>query len=167
MRSAISLVLVLSVAVCFDRPAAAQQQVEQETSPVAPIPTGRRGPFKEAGQAIPPGYRMVERPRTRPLVLGAVLFGVTYGITAAIGLLAILIDSQTDSDDHEKLLVVPLAGPIAVMAANGEFDAFFLGDTILQLAGIGLIVFGATTTSPKLVPMAVAHGSGFALSGTF
>lgn len=184
MRVLVSLSVALSVAFCWQPPAAAQrmsQEPPREPAPVTPVPPAPRKLPYEAGQPSPPGYHLVERPRTGAIITGSVVFGVTYGFTAVLGFLAAVIDShlgeREDADDKYLSLMIPVGGPIALMAIEGEVNQGLILVTALQAAGVGLIVFGATTRSRTLVldrpalgalgPMPVAGGGGLALSGTF
>lgn len=100
------------------------------------------------GKPPPPGYARAERPRTGLAVAGGITLGVSYGLSAAIPLIAILLSAgsgdryQTPSG-KDGLLFVPLAGPflyyggIESRERKGSAGILFLGAG--QCVGLGLI----------------------------
>lgn len=180
MRVVVSLVLILSVILGWEHPAAAER-VSQEPPRVEPLSTGpaRSLPYV-SGQPIPPGYHLVQRPRTGLIITGAVTYGVTYGFTAGVGFLVGLIDSavRDDKADEKYLsLMIPVAGPILFGVLDHDVHPILVVDSLVQAGGLALLIYGASTKSRTLVrdsaaiggiaPMPMAGGSGVVLSGTF
>ena len=61
---------------------------------------------------MPPGYHLEERPRKGLVIAGAVVFGTTYFLSAAIGM------SSKNTDD--RWLLVPVFGPFLDLGARGN-----------------------------------------------
>lgn len=183
MRVLVSLSVALSIAFCWQPPAAAErvsQEPPREPVPVTPLPSNPPKLRYQAGEPIPPGYHMVERPLTGLIVTGAVTFGVTYGFTAGVAILANFLSHivwDEDADDKWLALGIPVAGPLIFCASDGHVEPLLILDSAAQATGVALIVIGASTKSRTLVldrpalgavaPMPVAGGSGLMLSGTF
>jgi hypothetical protein len=78
------------------------------------LPPDMEVPYEE-GQRIPPGYRLVEKPRRGLIIAGSVVTGVLWAIstTGAVG---------ADFDDHSGWLLVPGIGPWLMLLAGGGRD---------------------------------------------
>jgi len=108
---------------------------------------------------------------------GAVLFGLSYGATALLGLTADLISSAFGHDDHVgDVLLIPIVGPFAMMGVMGEFNGGLMFDGLAQVGGVALMAAGWTpskvlvknsVTIRTAAPLPVAAGGGLVLGGTF
>jgi hypothetical protein len=118
-----------------------------------PAPGTTYAPAPGAPYAPPPGapyYQGAEMYRPRPriskgmLIGGSITLGVSYLVSATIGLA--LIDQPRyeciDCKDVAPWLIVPVIGPFigAGQAAGGEAVIALLG--VAQLAGLGLLIGG-------------------------
>jgi hypothetical protein len=141
------------------------------------------------GQAVPPGYRIVERSRKGLIIAGLVTTGVawSFSVTAAV---------SADYEDNSGFLLLPVLGPWLMLATGGaddppcsndgdvEFCSSNAGlrgvlvlDGLVQTAGAVMFVLGVANPVKRLVredvslhvvPMKVGRdGSGLGVVGTF
>jgi hypothetical protein len=111
-----------------------------------------------APQLPPPTFNYTaSRPR-RPgrglLIAGIILFSVSYGLTV-FGASIAAVDN-----DSALLLFVPVAGPVLFAAVDEASDgsvALFINLTILQAAGLIMLVIGATKGSSAPEQTAASH----------
>ena len=101
----------------------------------------------EEGQAIPEGYHKATKPRLGLVIGGSVLFGVTWLTSVATGAIGAGFGwSQGD------LLLIPVAGPFALLPGSTATGAFFLVlDGLSQAGGIAMLVAGLA--APKTVAL--------------
>ena len=104
----------------------------------------------QEGDAVPPGYRPVERTRRGLVVGGAVTFGTLYffsALTAAIG-----ADSNTGRNPVAAMWI-PGAGPFIQMTQTKSATAnvFLAIDGAGQCAGIAMLVYGIAVPRTVLV----------------
>ena len=93
-------------------------------------------------QAIPAGFHEETQPRKALTYAGAFTFGVPYTLSVVIGAALLAARHDVDPSFHSWWLLVPVAGPFAVLPAKkhtADFT-FFLTDGIAQAAGIAMIV---------------------------
>jgi hypothetical protein len=145
-------------------------------------------PYSE-GQAVPPGYRVVERSRRGLIIAGLVTTGVawSFSVTAAV---------TADYEDNSGFLLIPVLGPWLMLATGGaddppctndadiefcESNAGLRGvlvlDGLVQTAGAVMFVLGVANPSKRLVrddvsfrvvPMTIGKtGNGLGVVGTF
>ena len=109
------------------------------------------------GQAPPPGYHLEENPRKGLVIAGAVVLGVTYGLSASIGLAA----QNTDY----RWLAIPVFGPFIALGARNECNSNNFGcegidtvvrfylvlDGIAQLGGAAMLISGVAFRKKELV----------------
>ena len=101
------------------------------------------------GGPIPPGATLRTHRRTGLAIGGAVMFGVPYLISAAIG--AACLDSRYGCLPAGWLLV-PVVGPIITgVQTNGLALSFGVIDALLQAGGITMFVIGVAVTNQELV----------------
>ena len=130
----------------------------------------------EEGQAVPQGYHSATKPRLGLVIGGSVLFGVTWLTSVASGAIG-----AGFGWDRGSLLLIPVAGPFALMpGGTATGDLFLVLDGLSQAGGIAMLVAGLA--APKAVavrndlaklqlmptPMTFGKGSGgFGLKGQF
>ena len=114
-------------------------------------------------------------PRWELVGTGAAVFGVSYGISAFVG----LSSSNVTDVDHSgyKWMYLPVAGPFVTLSEaplkrDEKVTVAALG--VAQLAGLGLAAAGfvfprkhASTTSAQLVPGGPNGTTGAMVVGTF
>jgi hypothetical protein len=101
----------------------------------------------EEGQAVPEGYHKATKPRLGLVIGGAVLFGVTWLCSAAGGGIA-----SAAGDTKADLMLIPVAGPFALIPSGSATGDFFLVlDGIAQAGGIAMLVAGLA--APKTVAL--------------
>jgi hypothetical protein len=114
----------------------------------------------EEGQAVPEGYRVEERARRGLVIGGAVTFGVTYILSAMVGLMAESVDRASGGSGESFLpLYIPLAGPfITVGTADAKGGGVFvlMVDGLAQVAGAAMFIGGLAAPEKKLVRNDVA-----------
>jgi len=134
------------------------QQAPPDSSTITPIPSSEA----EATRAAPPPVseqlaapvppRLVHRPRFAPLITGAVVFGVSYGLAVFFGwayAVASIDDGSNDGGTDAWLLLIPLAGPLLAASTDGRGDlpdlgwAKYVGWSLAQVAGTALLIYGA------------------------
>jgi hypothetical protein len=129
----------------------------------------------EEGQTIPQGYHQGTRVRVGLIVAGGVLFGSLWLTSAFAGAIA------SDVGAHSgKLLIIPVAGPWALVPSGSTTgDLFLVLDGIAQAGGIAMLIVGIAAPRTVLIrdvagvklqptPMTFGPGSGgFGLRGTF
>jgi hypothetical protein len=125
------------------------------------------------GEPIPPGYHSTTRTRTGLVVGGAVMFGVSYFVSALVA-----------KGNQEAALWVPAAGPFIQMFQNGndaKSTVLLALDGIFQVGGISMFAIGLAVPKTLLVRNDVASAgprltiapivgpghSGMGLVGTF
>lgn len=121
----------------------------------------------EDDQAIPPGYRLVERRRRGLIIAGSLVLGIPwmFSVTGAVA---------ADFDDKSGFLVIPALGPWLMLAAGGAKDdncvdtlggtfddtcnadkaglrAVLVFDGIAQTAGAVMFFVGMTSKTKRLV----------------
>ena len=153
------------------------------------LPPGMELPY-EAGDPIPPGYRLVEQRRRGLIIAGSILVGAPWvlGVTAA---------TAADFKDGTGLLFIPVLGPWLMFATkavrnsgtsctasdgctNGDragLRAVFLLDGLVQAGGAAMFVTGFLAPRKRLIRRDVvvsvlparlgADGYGLSASGTF
>ena len=109
------------------------------------------GPRKidwEPGQFVPSGYHPETYVRKPPLIVGAVLFGLSYVPAAAAGLV------HAGSEGINGWLVVPVAGPfLDLIFGPKDLSArgFLLLDGAFQVVGAGELLYGLIDRGHVLV----------------
>ena len=102
------------------------------------------------GDPVPDGYVKDTRVRAGLVIGGAVLFAVTYGMTAASGGIlssaeeASIVGEEPDTEQFVPLYI-PVAGPfIAIdsMEAEGAGVALLIVDGVAQTAGLAMFIAG-------------------------
>ncbi len=142
-------------------------------APAPPPPYGPKKMNYNEGDPVPPGYRVEERPRTGLVVGGAVLFGVTYLITALIGSVA------SDLNDKDgKWLLLPVAGPFVYSTTvdsataktwlyiDGLAQAGGVTMFILGLAGRKMLIRNDVASKVQIMPM-IGKTNGLSLIASF
>jgi hypothetical protein len=133
------------------------QQAPPDASTITPIPSREAeatratvAPVREPlAEPVPP--RLVHRPRFGPLITGAVVFGVSYGLAVFFGYGYLLtnIDGPEDGGAQAWLLFIPLAGPLLAASNQESSDipdlgwATYVGWSLAQVAGTALLIYGA------------------------
>ncbi|WP_437819052.1 hypothetical protein [Sorangium sp. So ce1078] len=109
----------------------------------------------EEGQAVPEGYRVEERARRGLVIGGAVTFGVTYILSAMVGLVAESADRAVGGTGESYIpLYIPLAGPfITIGTADAKGGGVFvlMVDGLAQVAGAAMFIGGLAAPQQKLV----------------
>ena len=170
------------------------QQAPPDASTITTIPSSEA----EATRAAPPPVseplaervppRLVHRPRFGPLITGAVVFGVSYGLAVFAGwayAVAGIDDGSNDGGGSDAWrLLVPLAGPLLAASTDGSGDlpdlgwAKYVGWSLAQVAGTALLIYGAvghdvpsTRRPPRpavgFAPVFSRTGLGLALNATW
>jgi hypothetical protein len=159
----------------------------------APPPAGQyAGPRVindwDDGQPIPPGYHKSTQIRKGLVIGGAVTFGVVYLLTAIAGAVVSDVGDATCGNTtcpgtrSGRLLLIPVAGPFALLGATGSATAN-LGlvlDGLLQAGGVAMLIGGLAAPKTVLVrddvskvkimpkPMIFGqNGAGVGLAGSF
>ncbi len=100
-------------------------------------------PYEE-GTPVPPGARIVTRPRLGLIITGASIFGSVWLLTAMAGTLV----SSSGSRDEGLWLALPVIGPFVYAAASDRVSsagAFWLVfDGLVQGGALTMLVVGAT-----------------------
>lgn len=120
-------------------------------------PRPRYIPYED-GAPVPPGARVVTRPRYGLIIAGSSMLGASWLLSLTIGGLA-----SAGSSDHDEGLwmVVPVVGPFAYLATLDDppgvvwFGLTFLG--LVQVTGATLLVVGAANPGRYLVYDGVAR----------
>ncbi len=130
---------------------------QQPGAPVymAPAPGPMQGGYRltrpvlvpyEEGSPVPPGARLVTRPRIGLVVAGSTIFGSLWLLTAMAGTLASSDSSYRSGSQPELWLVLPVLGPFAYMAAEDRVSTavgFWLAlDGLAQGAGLAMLIAG-------------------------
>jgi hypothetical protein len=168
------------------------QQAPPDASTITTIPSSTA----EATRAAPPPVseqlatpvppRLVHRPRLAPLIGGAVVFGVTYGLAVFAAWLytVVSIDDGNDGGSQTWRLLIPLAGPLLAASKGGTGDlpdlgwARYAAWSVLQVAGTASLIYGAvgedvpsTRRQPRpavgFAPVFSRTGFGLALNATW
>lgn len=138
---------------------------------------------------VPDGYVLRSNPDTGLIFAGSTLASIGWVTSVAVGLIAAKdeTDRGLDGDGVEAEdwtpLYVPVVGPfiaISSVDARGKGVGLLMVDGALQLAGVGLIVYGslaqsyrAVRTSPlsampvAVIPTVSSHSQGILLEGAF
>ncbi len=128
--------------------------------PSGTYPVGPRIMNYEEGQAVPEGYRVEERARRGLIIGGAVTFGVTYILSAMVGLVAESADRASGGTGQSYIpLYIPLAGPfitIGTSDAKGGGVFVLMVDGLAQVAGAAMFIGGLAAPQKKLVRNDVA-----------
>ena len=133
------------------------QQAPPDASTVTTIPTREaeaiRAAPPPAGEPLsePIPRRLIHRPRFAPLIAGAVVFGVSYGLAvfAGWGYAVTGIDDGSDSPSQAWRLVVPLAGPLLAASSDSRTDLpdfgwpTYVAWSLAQVAGTAALIYGA------------------------
>ncbi|MEJ7734074.1 MAG: hypothetical protein WKG00_33380 [Polyangiaceae bacterium] len=101
---------------------------------------------------IPHGYHVEERAMKPLMIAGALVFGVTYGVSALTAVTQ-AVDDETEAGKLARLFI-PVAGPLATIEpsrAEGGAVGVLVADTIVQTTGVTLFLIGAATTRRRLV----------------
>lgn len=126
---------------------------EGSTGPLVLTPDRRE---YTPGMKVPPEYRVVEGPRKKLLVSGAVVFGVSYLAMASLGIYGLA--TTTGDATGSVFMFIPVLPPFGYAlaptynASSGSAllrTAFFV-DGVMQVAGIGLLIAGAVTRGKYL-----------------
>ncbi len=113
------------------------------------MPNERELSYQE-GQPVPPGYHVRREPKKGLLTTGILMFGISYGIMAALGTAALIDEDETD--ENEKLLI-PVVGPLFLVRDDSDDGGgLLLFGTAPQAAGLALIMAGALSERLTLVP---------------
>jgi hypothetical protein len=175
MRSITGIVVALASIAWAGRPALAQDVMPLDRPPQVGVPAPAP-PYVE-GQAIPRGYHVEEHGHHGVVVTGAVLLGLSYGFTAAVGLAGDVISGAFGGRGNEgDVLLIPIVGPFAMMAEEHEVNGALMLSGLTQLGGVALIGAGATTSKVlardsfairMAAPLPAQGGGGLVLGGTF
>jgi hypothetical protein len=129
-------------------------------------PTSRELRY-DAGDAIPPGYRLREQPRMGLVIAGSI-------VTAVPWMFSIIAATDSNFDDKTGFLVVPAVGPWLMLLAGGASDrpctssstvdfcsssnsdrsgerALLVFDGLMQTAGATMFVLGMAFPRKRLV----------------
>ncbi|KYF98911.1 hypothetical protein BE17_11165 [Sorangium cellulosum] len=133
----------------------------------------------EEGQTVPEGYRVEGRARRGLVIAGAVTFGVTYILSAMVGLVAEAGDRASGGSGAAYMpLYIPLAGPfvtIGTAEAKGGGVFMLMVDGLAQVGGVAMFIGGLAAPEKKLVrndvslsvkPIVTADTLGLGLSGS-
>jgi hypothetical protein len=129
----------------------------------------------EEGETVPPGYHVSTRIRRGPVIAGAIVFGVLYGLSTLVAAEA------SDGSDKETALFVPALGPFIQMGSTHDGGSLWLlaVDGLAQTAGLAMFVYGIASPKTVLVrndlgfhvaprPMTFGRtGGGMGLVGSF
>jgi hypothetical protein len=167
-----------------DTPAVEVQQPAPAAAPVAPAAadaTTSRPPYLEdwpEGTAAPAGYHWTQRPRLGPIIAGATVLGVLWGVSALVGAAAF----DDTHDPAYEWLYVPVAGPFLELTntTSAAGSVTLVIDGVGQAAGAALLIWGLTSpitrvvrndvSKPLVLPMPVVMGrggAGLGVVGTF
>lgn len=105
-------------------------------------------PYKE-GEAIPPGYHLVEHKNSALIAAGLSIFGAAYG-ASLIASLAFISDGGRDSAEFAPLLI-PGAGPFITAGTNDDVPSIMIMNGVTQTTGAVLLILGIALTEKKLV----------------
>jgi hypothetical protein len=105
-------------------------------------------PYKE-GEAIPPGYRLVEQKNSALIAAGLSVFGAAYG-ASLIASLAFISDGGRDSAEFAPLLI-PVIGPFITAGTNDDVPTLMVMDGVTQTTGALLLILGIAMTEKKVV----------------
>jgi hypothetical protein len=93
-------------------------------------------PYEE-GQSAPAGYRYNSKPRVGLIIAGSITFGVSYGLTAFVGLIIGALRGT-----QAQPIYIPVVGPlIEGIRSPGALPVLGLS-TLAQGAGVGMLVAG-------------------------
>ena len=102
-------------------------------------------PYEE-GTQVPPGARLVTRPRGGLIVAGSTIFGTLWLTTAMFGTLFSEGAGYRSGSQPELWLVLPVLGPFAYMLAEDNVSTaagFWLAfDGLAQGAGLAMLIAG-------------------------
>jgi hypothetical protein len=127
--------------------------------------------FEYRGE-VPEGFRLVEQPRAGLVVPGGIMFGVGYGLTAALGL-----------GLGRPAALVPIAGPVLFTVQSWQPFGYGLGflantflvilaatEVALQVTGAVLLIagFGSPKRWLERIPVTIAASpAGLGVVGRF
>jgi hypothetical protein len=130
------------------------------------------------GTPPPPGYHWRQKARLGPIIGGSVLLGISWALSAFVGLVA----TDISHDSSYEWLTVPVAGPFAELpnSHTATGSGFLVVDGAAQFAGLVLLVYGVSSPVSHLernqpvglhvtpAPVMLGKsGAGFGLLGTF
>lgn len=175
-----------------DTPAHYTAPIYQTTQPsYVPQSVAMSGPREikdwREGEAVPPGYRPVERTRRGLIIAGAVTFGSLYLISALVA--AGGQDSHPGESNPLAAMWIPGVGPFVQMASTESATAnvVLAIDGAAQSAGLVMLIYGlavprtvlvrndlaknerpaAPRPQVRAVPMVGGGTTGFGVVGTF
>ncbi len=133
------------------------QQVQPVYAAQPPYGYGRRMrivPYN--GGPVPPGAQLRQHSNRGLVVGGAVMFGISYGLTIIAGAFCI------SSCNNGWALFVPVAGPIITAASSNtgsyyssslysSYLALGIIDTLVQAGGLTMLIVGAMSNRQELV----------------
>jgi hypothetical protein len=131
------------------------------------------------GEAIPPGYRPVERTRKGLIVGGAVTFGTLYLISALAASAGADSSKYSGGSNPLAAMWIPALGPFIQMGSTESSTGklFLAIDGAAQTAGAAMLIAGLVSPKTVLVrndlaevrvtPMVAKGTAGAGLTGTF
>jgi hypothetical protein len=156
LRSHLALAVGIAVATTFAPSLAHADEaplppVAQADAPAAIPPvklTRKERKQWRATDPVPPGYRVETGMRFGMLVPGAVLFAMSYGVAAAVGIGA--------NESVYRLCLIPVVGPFLPLAVDpGPVGAvgglILILDGVVQVLGATLFTLGVTIPKTSLV----------------
>lgn len=105
-------------------------------------------PYRE-GEAIPPGYHLVEQRNRGLIVTGLSVLGATYG-ASLVASLAFISDGGRDSAEFAPLLI-PVVGPFITAGTNDDVPTLMILNGVTQTTGAVLLILGIALTEKKVV----------------
>jgi len=154
------------------QPAAPGAQTPVAATPTAPAAgTAAASPVSQAqidhwesGDPVPAGYHVGSKTRVGMIIGGAVITGITWGITA-LGAAAFSAADKTTDNFNVALggkarptdvtpLYIPVAGPFIQVATTGGGvvgKVFLLLDGAIQAGGAAMIIYGIVSPREFLV----------------
>jgi hypothetical protein len=146
-------------------------------------------PYVE-GKERPMGYHLQRRRDKGAIIGGAIIFGLSYGLTALLGLALARGNEQrqseggyySSSDDDYSPLLIPVAGPFVALGTahpSTQGGAALVFDGLVQGAGVAIFIAGLALPDKtwvrndsairwRLTPMSLGRSvMGMGVSGSF
>lgn len=142
--------------------------IDPYESPARAIPAG--SPF-DPTKPIPSGFHVADRPTSPLVIVGGVMFGVSYGTSLLGGIEALVGGRSYKGCPSDGWLALPIVGPFAASIEldgrvgtgcadpEGFQTAIYRLDGVVQLVGSVLLFAGVASSGPTLVKDAAKSDS--------